>query len=190
MKHKSNNKSIFENFLYYNLNIPEIIVSDNSNPTWNFFHKPWVDAIITDPPYGNRATVRICVNNNVEMNNVQNRDILPICVENEQSINEYNNNNLCSSEEKLKKKEKNISNAKTITYNCTSAVKDLLNIASNVLVDNGMLVFLFPVQLDTIQEEINILKHSDFYLISYDLQTFTPITGRLIVSMQRKARKV
>ncbi|SOV24469.1 tRNA guanosine-2'-O-methyltransferase, putative [Plasmodium sp. DRC-Itaito] len=192
MKHKSNNKSIFENFVYYNLNIPEIIVSDNSKPIWNFFHKPWVDAIITDPPYGNRATVRICVTNNVEMNVVQNNDILPTSLKNQQDINDNNNNNndnnFCSSEEQLKKKEKNISNAKTITYNCISAVKDLLNIASNVLVDNGMLVFLFPIQLDTIEEEINILKHPDFYLISYDLQTFTPITGRLIVSMQRKAR--
>ncbi|EDL44483.1 hypothetical protein PVIIG_01712 [Plasmodium vivax India VII] len=63
MQHKSRNKNIFENFLHYDLSLPEILVSDNSKPVWNAFHKPWVDAIVTDPPYGNRATVRICLRN-------------------------------------------------------------------------------------------------------------------------------
>ncbi|CRG95138.1 tRNA guanosine-2'-O-methyltransferase, putative [Plasmodium gallinaceum] len=178
MKHQSNKKNIFQNFLYYNLNMPDILVSDNSKPIWNFFHKPWVDAIVTDPPYGNRATVRISVKNSSNANNKEDNICNDELSETSQVINNY--------EKKLGKKK--TMNNKTITYNCTAAVRDLLNIASHTLVDNGMLVFLLPVQLKTIREEIEILNHSDFYLISYDLQTLTSFSGRLIVSMQRKSR--
>ncbi|SBT79994.1 tRNA guanosine-2'-O-methyltransferase, putative [Plasmodium malariae] len=86
------------------------------------------------------------------------------------------------------KKVKNIMNTKMVSYSCKSAVKDLLNIASSTLVDDGMLVFLLPVQKKTIEEDIALLKHDDFYLMSYDFQTFTNYSGRLIVSMRRKCR--
>ncbi|ANQ10173.1 Uncharacterized protein PCOAH_00041580 [Plasmodium coatneyi] len=187
MQHKSRNKNIFENFLHYDLTLPEILVSDNSKPVWNAFHKPWVDAIVTDPPYGNRATVRICLRNDHTGGSTQgkmpsNGVTLP-GGENSDSSESADNRDSVDS-----KRVKSLMTTKTVTYSCTAAVKDLLNIASITLVDNGMLVFLLPVQLDNLEEEIAILKHDDFFLISYDLQTFTPCSGRLIVSMQRKCR--
>ncbi|CAA9989907.1 tRNA guanosine-2'-O-methyltransferase, putative [Plasmodium knowlesi strain H] len=201
MQHKSRNKNIFENFLHYNLSLPEILVSDNSKPVWNAFHKPWVDAIVTDPPYGNRATVRICLRNanagdSIEGSTPANEVTLP---GGDNTDNAHNHDRWdftdkdgdgcpphCDNVDS--KRVKSLMNTKTVTYSCTEAVKDLLNIASITLVDNGMLVFLLPVQLDNFEEEIAILKHDDFFLISYDLQTFTPCSGRLIVSMQRKCR--
>ncbi|CRH01660.1 tRNA guanosine-2'-O-methyltransferase, putative [Plasmodium relictum] len=178
IEHQNDKKNIFQNFLHYNLNMPDILVSDNSKPIWNFFHKPWVDAIVTDPPYGNRATIRTSVKNS---SNAKNKgDII--------NNNEFNENSAIINNNENELERKNTLNKKTINYRCAAAIKDLLNIASHTLVDNGMLVFLLPVQLKTIKEEIEILNHSDFYLISYDLQTLTSFSGRLIVSMQRKNR--
>ncbi|GAW82143.1 hypothetical protein, conserved [Plasmodium gonderi] len=221
MKHKSDKKNIFQNFLHYNLNLPEIIVSDNSKPIWNSFHKPWVDAIVTDPPYGNRATVRICLKNAQKKDNpvnaqpTTNASTLHRSYDGNNTNNDHNGNNsyYCNDPNGDKEEEtndisqctqkhdilttcnnvegkriKSFMTTKTVTYSCTAAVKDLLNIASITLVDNGMLVFLLPVQLDNLEEEVSLLKHEDFYLISYDMQTFTSCTGRLIVSMQRKPR--
>ncbi|KJP85903.1 hypothetical protein AK88_04435 [Plasmodium fragile] len=205
MQHKSTNKNIFENFLHYDLSLPEILVSDNSKPVWNAFHKPWVDAIVTDPPYGNRATVRICLKHaqaggSTEDRTPANAVTLPAGHSSDGSESPDNHDNCdisdkdgagltpqCDSVDH--KRVKSFMTTKTVTYSCTEAVKDLLNIASITLVDNGMLVFLLPVQLDNLEEEIAILKHDDFFLISYDLQTFTPCSGRFIVSMQRKCRK-
>ncbi|EUD67729.1 hypothetical protein C922_01918 [Plasmodium inui San Antonio 1] len=211
MQHKSRNKNIFENFLHYDLSLPEILVSDNSKPVWNAFHKPWVDAIVTDPPYGNRATVRICLRNahaggssngkapenGVPLPGGDNTDSDDSSGSNKSADNsqrchfsdkdEPGSSPQCDSVDR--KRVKSLMTTKTVTYSCTAAVRDLLNIASITLVDNGMLVFLLPVQLDNLEEEIAILKHDDFFLISYDLQTFTPCSGRLIVSMQRKCRK-
>ncbi|GAB67637.1 hypothetical protein PCYB_122050, partial [Plasmodium cynomolgi strain B] len=205
MQHKSRNKNIFENFLHYDLNRPEILVSDNSKPVWNAFHKPWVDAIVTDPPYGNRATVRICLRNDQAGDSAEGRTPANGAThpggDNSDSSESADNRDRCDVSDKDgpgsspqcdsvdRKRVKSLMSTKTVTYSCTAAVKDLLNIASITLVDNGMLVFLLPVQLDNLEEEIAILKHDDFFLISYDLQTFTPCSGRLIVSMQRKCRK-
>ncbi|SBT40223.1 tRNA guanosine-2'-O-methyltransferase, putative [Plasmodium ovale wallikeri] len=201
MKHKNNKKSIFENFVYYNLNMPEILVSDNSRPVWNFFHRPWVDAIVTDPPYGHRATVRMCVKSPKRVpgksikggsgdnsaagsrgeSDVQTGEEGEDCGEIVEASND------CDEDES--KKVKCLMNTKTVAYSCSSAVKDLLNIASHVLVDNGMLVFLLPIQTETLEEDIALLNHEDFTLISYDFQSFTPTTGRFIVSMKRKCRQ-
>ncbi|SCM13142.1 tRNA guanosine-2'-O-methyltransferase, putative [Plasmodium chabaudi adami] len=210
MKHKSNKKTIFENFKQYNLNSPEILVSDNSNPVWNFFHKPWIDAIVTDPPYGNRATVRMSIKTEKtqKTNKIENEisgDITNGSIPNNYVDDLQNNSNHVDNSEAMNNiiisnsvtdpsnndklgKVKSLINTKTVTYSCALAVKDLLTIASKTLVDNGMLVFLFPVQFETMQEEMEILKHEDFYLISYGMQEFTDYSGRLIVAMQRKPR--
>lgn len=169
MSHTSTKKHIFQNFLHYNLIKPGIIRSDVSNPVWQFFRRPWVDAIITDPPYGNRAAVRTSVKKRKENNEKHSGE-----ANNTDDINmTYTNGSV---------------HKKTDGYDCNAAIKDLFTIASNVLVDNGMLVFLYPVQLGTENESISFLKHPDFYLNSYDLESLTSTTGRLIVSMQRKER--
>uniref|UniRef100_A0A8C9LKV3 tRNA (guanine(10)-N(2))-methyltransferase TRMT11 n=1 Tax=Piliocolobus tephrosceles TaxID=591936 RepID=A0A8C9LKV3_9PRIM len=187
MQHKCNKKSIFQNFDYFNLTIPDIIVSDNSKPVWNFIHKPWVDAIVTDPPYGKRATVRICTKKNNSHSSHGKSDIDNVktntCFENNKNVENDQNNNI------KKEKTKSLLNTETIIYNCESAVKDLLNIASRTIVDNGMLVFLYPIHLDRIEKEMEILMHPDFCLISHDLQVLTSYSGRFVVSMQRKCRK-
>ncbi|KAI4836363.1 tRNA guanosine-2'-O-methyltransferase [Plasmodium brasilianum] len=232
VQHKKKNKSIFENFHHYNLNLPDILVSDNSKPIWNTFHKAWVDAIVSDPPYGVRAPVRICMNTSGRMENKRkvvssdNSNSVNGCIRSDVDIaakgtgkdiddgvnddtNAYadddgNNNDESLNNDNIKctqkngltsmydtgepKKVKNIMNTKMVSYSCKSAVKDLLNIASSTLVDDGMLVFLLPVQKNTIEEDIALLKHDDFYLMSYDFQTFTNYSGRLIVSMRRKCR--
>lgn len=169
MSHTSTKKNIFQNFIHYNLIKPSIIRSDVSNPVWQFLRRPWVDAIITDPPYGNRAAIRMSVNKRKENNQKHGEQ-----TNNTDDINmEYTNGSL---------------HKKTDGYDCNAVIKDLLTVASNVLVDNGMLVFLYPVQLGTEKEGISFLKHPDFYLNSYDLESLTTTTGRLIVSMQRKER--
>eukprot|EP00397_Hematodinium_sp_SG-2012_P043420 GEMP01048261.1.p1 GENE.GEMP01048261.1~~GEMP01048261.1.p1 ORF type:complete len:450 (+),score=59.98 GEMP01048261.1:127-1476(+) len=49
-------KDIFTNFLQYELPTPEIVVSDNARPCWR--QAPFLDAIVTDPPYGIRAAAK------------------------------------------------------------------------------------------------------------------------------------
>lgn len=169
MSHTSTKKHIFQNFLHYNLSKPDIIRSDISNPVWQFFRSPWVDAIITDPPYGNRAAIRTSLNKRKGNNEKPS--------EHADTTDAVNMAHTSGSMHK-----------KTDGYDCNAVIKDLLTIASNVLVDNGMLVFLYPVQLGTEKERISFLKHPDFYLNSYDLESLTSTTGRLIISMQRKKR--
>lgn len=46
-------KDIFQNFVHYGLNFPEVFAADNSHPFWR--RESVFDAILTDPPYGVRA---------------------------------------------------------------------------------------------------------------------------------------
>eukprot|EP01056_Protomagalhaensia_sp_Gyna25_P005071 Protomagalhaensia_sp_Gyna_25__5070@NODE_575_length_3074_cov_214_350577_g445_i0_p1_GENE_NODE_575_length_3074_cov_214_350577_g445_i0NODE_575_length_3074_cov_214_350577_g445_i0_p1_ORF_typecomplete_len473_score54_94UPF0020/PF01170_18/7_7e03UPF0020/PF01170_18/1_2e22N6_N4_Mtase/PF01555_18/0_00093N6_N4_Mtase/PF01555_18/0_02N6_Mtase/PF02384_16/4_8e09MTS/PF05175_14/0_081MTS/PF05175_14/0_016Methyltransf_15/PF09445_10/0_071Methyltransf_15/PF09445_10/55Cons_hypoth95/PF03602_15/1_2Cons_hypoth95/PF03602_15/4_ len=48
--------NIFHNFEHYELEKPEIVRADASNSPW--VNRPFVDAIVTDPPYGIRAMAR------------------------------------------------------------------------------------------------------------------------------------
>ncbi|KAK2195682.1 bifunctional S-adenosyl-L-methionine-dependent methyltransferase superfamily/DNA methylase [Babesia duncani] len=64
---------IFSNFKFYGLPIPEILRIDNQHSAWRMYRtfegkllscngnsisKEWVDVIIADPPYGNRASAK------------------------------------------------------------------------------------------------------------------------------------
>lgn len=48
-------KNIFTNFAQYQLKRPEIVVSDNARHCWR---QGFFDAIVTDPPYGIRASAK------------------------------------------------------------------------------------------------------------------------------------
>lgn len=52
-------RDIFTNFMQYGFPLPEVVLCDNSRPPWRC--PPcagWVDCIVTDPPYGVRATCK------------------------------------------------------------------------------------------------------------------------------------
>ncbi|CAD7971331.1 unnamed protein product [Amoebophrya sp. A25] len=55
-------KDIYMNFYQYKLKRPEIVVTDNSRKPWRQT-RPWLDAIVTDPPYGIRAASKKVQNN-------------------------------------------------------------------------------------------------------------------------------
>mmetsp|Transcript_106604 Transcript_106604/g.270726 ORF Transcript_106604/g.270726 Transcript_106604/m.270726 type:complete len:614 (-) Transcript_106604:44-1885(-) len=48
-------RDIFTNFVQYKLQLPEIVVCDNSTRPWRRLDVGWCDCIVTDPPYGVRA---------------------------------------------------------------------------------------------------------------------------------------
>nr|CEL71150.1 TPA: Methyltransferase-like protein, related [Neospora caninum Liverpool] len=107
--------------------------------------KPWVDAIVTDPPYGIRAGAR-------------------------QSGHQQKHKRVAerSNEERL------TYISPTILYAPQTVVSDLLNLAARLLVDNGRLVFLLPVDLSTAQAELDLLRHEDLELLACSLQ---PLSG-------------
>eukprot|EP01069_Polyplicarium_translucidae_P005421 Polyplicarium_translucidae@DN2783_c0_g1_i1.p2 len=45
---------VFQNFVHYGLPKPDVVACDNSQPAWRN-RGPWIDAVVTDPPYGIRA---------------------------------------------------------------------------------------------------------------------------------------
>lgn len=121
----TNCKDIYMNFYQYGLKLPEILVLDNANSPWKNASAPrtdskkkttpWLNAIVTDPPYGIRAASKKVENSTaLGEDGVQNRaTYIP-------QKNEYTGDEI---------------------------LLDLLNFASDNLVDNGRLVFLLPVDL-------------------------------------------
>ncbi|OEH76651.1 tRNA guanosine-2-o-methyltransferase trm11-like related protein [Cyclospora cayetanensis] len=122
--------------------------------------KPWVDCIMTDPPYGIRAGARQSGH-----------------------LKKYKRNeHTRSNEDRL------TYIPPTVVYSSRALVSDLLNLSSRLLVDGGRLVFLLPVELSTAKEDIGSLSHQDLELVSTSLQEVSGGMGRVLVTMSRKAR--
>ncbi|XP_053993478.1 tRNA (guanine(10)-N2)-methyltransferase homolog isoform X3 [Hylaeus volcanicus] len=159
----SENTSIFQNFIHYDLPVPEILRIDIAAWTrypvkaMTSYIKPWIDVILTDPPYGVRACVRhvACSTNMGEENTVdKNADFIPA----------------------------------THVTTTTCVINSLLDIASLLLVDHGLLVFLCPVIEINALNDIEALKHPDLKLKAASLQSLSKGTARVLLTYCRIAR--
>lgn len=126
--------------------------------------KPWVDCIMTDPPYGIRAGARQsghtkkCKRNGLTRSQEDRLTYIP----------------------------------PTVVYNSRAVVSDLLNLSSHLLVDGGRLVFLLPVEQSTLfstKDSVDSLSHEDLDLISTSMQELSAGIGRVLVTMRRKVRQ-
>lgn len=118
---------IFENFKWYRLSVPEILVCDNSHHCWRT-DSPIYDVILTDPPYGVRAGAKKI--GAKYAHDIGNRD-------------DYY--------------------PQMLGYGAEEVNLDLLQISSQLLVDNGLLVFLLHIELIELftQDELELLKESN-----------------------------
>lgn len=159
----SENTSIFQNFIHYKLPVPEILRIDVA--AWTRYPgkaltshiKPWIDVILTDPPYGVRACVRQVsskTNTTEEAVVDKNADFIPA----------------------------------TCVTTTTCVINSLLDIASLLLVDNGLLVFLCPVIEINAHNDIEALKHPDLKLIAASLQSLSKGTARVLLTYTRISR--
>ncbi|KAL8424586.1 hypothetical protein Efla_003702 [Eimeria flavescens] len=104
--------------------------------------KPWVDCIMTDPPYGIRAGAR-----------------------------QSGHTKKCKRDEKTRSNIDRLTYIPpTVIYNSRAVIGDLLNLASHLLVDGGRLVFLLPVELSSTRSEVGSLSHEDLDLVAASLQ--------------------
>uniref|UniRef100_A0A0G4HX19 Uncharacterized protein n=1 Tax=Chromera velia CCMP2878 TaxID=1169474 RepID=A0A0G4HX19_9ALVE len=164
---------------------------------------PWLDAIITDPPYGMRAASR--QSGQTERNLKRKRDridhqggvegggggqgageVPPQAVESvagEERTNEQRSAYI----------------PPTVLYGTIHVTFDLLSLASRALTVGGRLVFLLPVDLtlvDPDQEgalEEHVQRHvrpwaSALRLVCFSLQTLSGGMGRILVTMERLQR--
>ena len=119
---------------------------------------PWVDVILTDPPYGVRASVRHVLPRATDQNKTSElkslRSFIPA----------------------------------TRTVSCSTTLRDLVQTSSDVLVDRGLLVFLLPVSLDEITEALEQIQHKDFQLEAASLQKLSGGLGRVLVTLRRLPR--
>ncbi|KAL8271312.1 hypothetical protein Esti_004751 [Eimeria stiedai] len=116
--------------------------------------KPWVDCIMTDPPYGIRAGARQSGHTKKCKRNQQTR----------------------SNEDRL------TYISPTVIYNSRAVVSDLLNLSSRLLVDGGRLVFLLPVELPSTPDALDSLSHENLDLVATSLQQLSGDGIRTAVS--------
>eukprot|EP01068_Selenidium_serpulae_P002132 Selendium_serpulae@DN2217_c0_g1_i3.p2 len=174
---------IFVNFESYGQRRPEILRSDNAARVYRASRKnsssdeakasPWADAIVTDPPYGIRAGAR----QSGRDNRTQGADDV-----------EFQ-----SHESTIKDRATYI--PPTITYRGGSdgVLSDLLQLASEVLVVGGPLVFLYPVELATAHDSLceaqrQIIEPAGFKLQSAGLQPLAAGMGRYLVTLINTGR--
>lgn len=163
----SKDTSIFCNFKEYNLPVPEIIRIDtgawtrdsSAEATRKRTSKPWVDAILTDPPYGIRASVRKVTKkgpvDNKEEHKMRSSSYIPA----------------------------------TSTISSSAVIEDLLNLAATFLVDGGLLVFLLPVSLSSPRSDVAAAVHPDLKLQAASLQSLSAGVGRVLMTMRRLPRR-
>ncbi|CAD7940685.1 unnamed protein product [Amoebophrya sp. A120] len=111
-------KDVFMNFYQYHLKRPEIVVTDNARKPWRTRSCGWLDAIVTDPPYGIRAASR-----KVQLNQT---------AEGGDDPRIYDRSNYIPRKD---------------IYEEDEILQDLLSFAKTSLVDDGKLVFLLPIDL-------------------------------------------
>lgn len=122
--------------------------------------KPWVDCIMTDPPYGIRAGAR-----------------------------QSGHTKKCKRNEQTRSNEDRLTYIPpTVMYNSRAVVSDLLSLSSRLLVDGGRLVFLLPVDMSTAKDDVGSLSHEELDLISTSMQQLSAGMGRILVTMRRKNR--
>jgi len=153
--HSKGNYDIFRNFTEYSLCRPDIVRLDNSARVWRR-GLPWVDCIVTDPPYGIRAGAR----------QTGSRKHQPNC------------------EKTMAERLTYI--PPTIPYSADQVIADLLTLAVTTLREDGLLVFLHPIEVAQNELPITLTKHPDLLLVSADMQRLTAGNGRLLVCMRKK----
>ncbi|EKX72120.1 conserved hypothetical protein [Theileria equi strain WA] len=134
---------IFTNFDHYGLERPEIVRFDIKHPVWRRSGSHgWVDAIITDPPYGNRASA------------------------------------------KHTKIDKSMKGTETVEVSFRLIVA-LLDLAEDVLVKGGRLVFLLPAFQGKVRESLSLLNRKRLEVKHIGQQKLAAGASRFVVAMEK-----
>lgn len=168
--------------------------------------RPWVDAILSDPPYGIRAATRQGGQKQSNKKRVFNEDGDEFGGE-----GQWRKERLARRERELQRKADSIEvDEETFKLEQMAADRaraarlaeaqatalDLMDLASRVLVDNGRLVFLLPVDLElekgveseSFARKSVELKKEELELISMSLESLAAGMGRYLITMRRLPR--
>ncbi|KAG7159085.1 tRNA (guanine(10)-N2)-methyltransferase homolog [Homarus americanus] len=153
-KQRQAGESIFSNLKQYGLEhqYVDVVVMDNARPCWRGV--PYVDAIITDPPYGIRESIE-CVGS------------LKVPKDFEDGSKQQS-----SSAHHFPSK---------ITYSLSDIFRDLINFAAIHLVIGGRLVFWLPVFREDYHESM-IPSHPCLELLFNSEQVLTVHSSRRLVT--------
>ncbi|KAG0714861.1 tRNA (guanine(10)-N2)-methyltransferase [Chionoecetes opilio] len=155
-KQRTAQESIMSNLEQYGLRhrYLDVVVMDNARPFWR--EVPYVDAIITDPPYGIRETT-------------ERVGIL------KEPKNSENATRQQSSLEHFPTK---------ITYSLSDAFCDLINFAAGHLIVGGRLVFWLPVFRED-YDESHIPSHPCLTLVFNCEQVLTVHSSRRLITLMK-----
>lgn len=192
-------RNVVTNFTYYGLGFPEQIRMDNSKIPIRPSTHGLIDSIITDPPYGVRAGARKLGKSEKRRGWIDDdggKDAPP-SLEN----NNNNHDNGTLSENEVNSSTNPISSSTssavvnsstyqygtfiTQVYDADDVMTDLLDVAAQVLVMNGRLVFLFPATTEDI-DPINMIPHHPcLRVVHIGAQGLSFALIRLIVTLEK-----
>ncbi|KRW99340.1 hypothetical protein PPERSA_02452 [Pseudocohnilembus persalinus] len=198
---------IMINFEQYNLQKPEILRMDCFSTGFKSHGK--FDAIITDPPYGIRATSRKSGKNQnidefefISNENQDDQQELQQNKQQQQIKKSIQNDDQEESKDQIQNNEDKKNNQydehvsfqkdlkiRTVLTDLESQVKSLYNLAYNVLKPKGRLVYLLPVfrkQIEEIGHEKCIFQDERFQLVDYSVNELIGPFVRFLVTMEKK----
>ncbi|KAI3846065.1 hypothetical protein MKX03_029097 [Papaver bracteatum] len=150
--------NVWSNFKQYGLPMPVgLLRADNNLPPWRPGLKEMFDAIICDPPYGVRAGGRKSGGRKL-LKGV----VAPYTVPDDKRIGHI---------------------PSTAPYSLAECVHDLLDLAAQMLVMGGRLVFFYPVLSEDASSEPSFPEHPCFSLLAVSEQILSFRYSRFLLTM-------